>query len=395
MRKLLRIAWTDARIEFAERSTLLYFFILPMIFMVVLSFAFSTGGGQVQFPLLLVDEDGSSLSALVRRHLEQQENVHLSLVPDRAAAMRRFEAGDAPMLAVIPAGFGERLAAGESVEIGVRVDEKDNRAIALRQALRAALAVAQQSVAVARAGQDLVQAYGGSLAQDQVVETIAEHVDKMPLRVEVRSAGTATPDIPSASQQSAAGQLVTWGLITFLTASSVLLYERDAGTLARLFSTPTPRGLVLGGKVLSRFLMGMVQMAVLVVFGWLALGVDWGRSPLALAATLVAFGFMGVSMGVFLATVVRTSQAASALSIFLSMTLAALGGAWWPLEITPEAYQRAAQIFPTAWAMRAFNGIFLRSAGLVDVLPAVGVLTAFGLAFLALGLWRIRGVIPE
>ncbi len=395
MRKLAIIAWTDMRIEFSERSTLLYFFALPMIFMVVLSFAFSTGDGEVHLPLIVVDEDQSAYSAIVLSHLKQGGNVQVVVAASQAEGERLFEKETAPMLLVLPRGFGKHLRAGESVDVGVRVDEQDNRTVALRQAVRAALAVAVQSAGVVRAGQEFAQEQGMEIDGDRVLGAIASGLASAPLSVRTKVAEAASPEILSASQQSAAGQLVTWGLITFLTASSVLLYERDAGTLARLLGTPTPRGLILGGKVFSRFLMGMVQMAVLVVFGWVALGVTWGRSPVALAAVLMAFGLMGVAMGVALATVVRSAQAASALSTFLSMVLAALGGAWWPLEITPSVYQRAAQIFPTTWAMRAFQDIFLRGAGLVDVLPEVGVLLGFAAVFMLAGLQYFRNTIAE
>jgi len=392
MRKIWTLARTDMRIGFSERSTLLYFFILPAVFMVVLSFAFDTGGGTVRYPLIFVDESHSAYSALVRDHLEQA-GMEIMSAGSREEGRRLFDAGKAPMMVVLPADLEERMRVGGPIEVGVRLDQRDNRVIAMRETLKSALSVTLEMASVARAGLGLAQRAGVTLDENALVRDIGEGLAHPPLAVDTEVVGQrAAPKLLNASQQSAAGQLVTWGLITFLAASSVLLHERDAGTLARLFSTPTSRGTILAGKLFSRYLLGMTQMLLLVLFGWAVLGVDWGRSPVALMLVLLSFGLMGVSLGVALATVVRTAQAASALSTFLSIVLAALGGAWWPLEITPSLYRQVARIFPTTWAMKAFEAIFLHGAGAAEVLPEVGILLAYALVFALLGVWRFRQV---
>jgi ABC-2 type transport system permease protein len=72
------------------------------------------------------------------------------------------------------------------------------------------------------------------------------------------------------------------------------------------------------------------------------------------------------------------------------MLMAALGGAWWPLEVTPQIYQTVVKILPTTWAMMAFNDIIVRGAGVADVLLNVAVLLGFALLFFVIGIWRFR-----
>jgi ABC-2 type transport system permease protein len=73
-----------------------------------------------------------------------------------------------------------------------------------------------------------------------------------------------------------------------------------------------------------------------------------------------------------------------------SMVTSALGGAWWPFEITPPAYQTVAKAIPTTWAMLGFKAVIVRGAGVADVLPYAGVLLGFAVVFFAAGIWRFR-----
>ncbi|HNB53263.1 MAG TPA: ABC transporter permease, partial [Anaerolineales bacterium] len=72
------------------------------------------------------------------------------------------------------------------------------------------------------------------------------------------------------------------------------------------------------------------------------------------------------------------------------MTLASLGGAWWPIEIVPQWMQQLALALPTGWAMRGFQNIITRGLTLNAILLEVGVLIGFGLLFLTVGVWRFK-----
>jgi ABC-2 type transport system permease protein len=118
--------------------------------------------------------------------------------------------------------------------------------------------------------------------------------------------------------------------------------------------------------------------------------VQWARSPLALAAIMVSFALAAVALGVMLGAFARTRSQAGGMVILFAMLLSALGGAWWPLEITPPIYQTTVRILPTTWAMEGFNNVLVRGADLSMVLPQVGVLWLFAVVFFAVGVKRLR-----
>jgi ABC-2 type transport system permease protein len=126
------------------------------------------------------------------------------------------------------------------------------------------------------------------------------------------------------------------------------------------------------------------------VGGALLFGVDWGRDPIAVAAVSLAFALATVSLGLLVATFVRTRGQASSVVVGLSMALAAMGGAWFPLEVTPPLYRQLVKALPSTWAMQAYTDLLARGSNLGDVLLEVGVLVGFAVVFIVLGLLRFR-----
>ena len=53
----------------------------------------------------------------------------------------------------------------------------------------------------------------------------------------------------------------------------------------------------------------------------------------------------------------RTEKQAAAIGVIAANLLGALGGCWWPIEITPAWMQKLALFLPTGWAMNALHAL--------------------------------------
>jgi ABC-2 type transport system permease protein len=82
-------------------------------------------------------------------------------------------------------------------------------------------------------------------------------------------------------------------------------------------------------------------------------------------------------------------QGAAMLNL-LGLTLAPLGGAWWPLDIVPPVMQTIGHLSPIAWAMDGFQKLLFRQGTLVDVLPEAGVLVVLSAVFFVIGIARFK-----
>lgn len=398
MSKIFHLAWTDIRIEFSERSTLVFFLILPIVFTAILGNAGAPGGPDAdnRLALLLVDEDGTGLSAEFTAVLNNSP-VARPVSHERAAAERLLAEDDMPGLLIIPAGFEAALLAGEEIELALQTAVTDNRAIALEQAVNNAAGQISAGVLAAQSSLEAaeqIRPFSDDAARTAYFNaslTMAqERLQNPPVAMTSNRAVEISSQAIGGFEQASAGQLVTWTLITLIGASSVLVNERVGGTLRRLLVTPTQKATILAGKIVGRLSMGLLQMGLLIGVGALIFGVDWGASPAALILIVVTFGLAAVAFGLLLGALARTRSQASGLTIMSAMLMAALGGAWWPLEITPAGYQTAVQILPTTWAMKGFTGVIARGHGVAEVLPIAGVLLLFALVFFGVGLWRFR-----
>jgi ABC-2 type transport system permease protein len=225
---------------------------------------------------------------------------------------------------------------------------------------------------------------------DEAFTLALEALRNPPVRVETTGSEKVNAQIAQGFEQTSPGQLVTWVLITLVGAAEVVVNERLGGTLRRLLTTPTSQATILAGKIAGRLTLGILQMALLIGFGALALGVNWGRSLPALVLVVLAFALSAVAFGVLLGTLAKTRSQASGLTILFSMLPAALGGAWWPIEVTPKVYQAVVQALPTTWAMKGFSDVIIRGEGIGGVLPETAILLGFALLFFALGIRRFR-----
>jgi ABC-2 type transport system permease protein len=172
--------------------------------------------------------------------------------------------------------------------------------------------------------------------------------------------------------------------------SSMLVDERREKTLARLLSAPVRRSEIVVANLAWRFAVGTLQLWFLIGFGALVFGVDWGDSPLALVLVGAAYVTAVAGLSVLIGSLSKSSRLAETLSLALSLTMCALGGLWWPLEVTPKAYQTVGHLVPTGWAMDAMHNLTSRGYSLAGIAPQILMLLLFAAVFSAAAVAAFR-----
>jgi ABC-type multidrug transport system permease subunit len=202
---------------------------------------------------------------------------------------------------------------------------------------------------------------------------------------------TGGPMVINTFDQNVPGFSVTFLLLGMLLGVSLgLLDERDWGTFHRLLATPMPARNILLGKLLSRFSVGLVQMLALFAVGYVAFGISLGSDPWALLLPIVGIVFAGTAFGLIVAVTASSREAVLPVGSIVIVTMAAVGGCWWPIDLEPRWMRSVALAFPTTWAMDAFNDLMIRRRGFEAALVPTAVMFGYGLLYLVVGLFLFR-----
>ncbi|MBD3348951.1 MAG: ABC transporter permease subunit [Candidatus Eisenbacteria bacterium] len=399
MRSVLSITWLNMRLLAADRSAFFWLLGMPVAFTFVFGIAFSGGGGgdvdpdEIRYALTVADLDPGPLSDELLERIEETDEIDLLMLegPDAGEEARRLvDEGERSSALVIPPDFSARLASGERVALLFHRNPDRTNPQATRRTLDRIVARLNVEALAAEGATEAYSLLWGDPTPGTVrrlsvgvEQFVRESWETPPLTVSVERLGRSEPsDVPAMGfQHSSPAIALMYVLLNGLMFSIMLVEERRFRTLNRLFTAPVRRASVITANFLWRFVVAMFQASVLVVIGALVFGVDWGGSPGGLVAVFAAFGAAVSGLSVLLGSVARTTRQAQSAALVLALSMSALGGLWWPLEITPRAYQIAGHVVPTGWAMDAMHALVSRGHGLPEVLPEVWTLLAFAAAF--------------
>ena len=390
--------WTLARKDLLEtrrdRLSALFIVVMPLAFTTFFGIMF--GGGSDRLPLALHDADGGPQARQLAAALERSDTVRV--VRKSAVEFEPWMSdGRAAAGLLIPEGFSQAVEAGRPAELVVVSDTASSGAQAAAAEIRAAagrLAAANRAAIVGveaaeGAGQDAQGA--GPTVVPPMAQAIATQVMEEPaVSLEVVPAGAAAGQIPTGFVLSSPGMMVNFIMFSLMTAGIALILERRNGTLQRLMTTRLRRSELVAGKVAGMFALTFFQQILLIGVGQLFFGVDYFNDPAALLLMMVSLSLVASSLGLLLACVLTSEQALIATVVIVSMSVSALSGAWFPLEITGPAFQSVGHLLPTTWILDGLRGIITQGYGVTDVLAAFGIALAWAAGLFALAVARFR-----
>ncbi len=165
---------------------------------------------------------------------------------------------------------------------------------------------------------------------------------------------------------------------------------RQKRLIKRFLVTPMPRASYLLSVVAARMVLLVLEVALLVLFARLVLGVPLRGSFLsfALLAALGALAFAG--MGVLLGSRSRTPEAAAGLINLAMMPMGLAGGVFFSYERFADSLQAVVRYLPLTAFADAMRAVQLEGRPLASLGPEIGILVAWGAVSFALGLAIFR-----
>lgn len=414
--QILALTWKDLKVFFKDKGAVIFIFLQPFMFIVIMSYATAGmyGSGDKPQQLLAVNDDQGAQATSIIKQLDEYDGFQVVTQSEgkpltRAAAEQLVADGKYSIALVFPFDFSDVLEQSigaqnaRTTKIAIIVDPAtpSYRVDPIVGTLRGLLERATLTVMMPR-GIDL-------MFTQFAPQTAASEREKMKADAQRSMSGglvggqepvvtiekTTPPNMrvtkfPDTFQQNVPGYTI-YGIfwIVTLLASSVLQEKRD-GTFRRLLVAPMNRAAMLGGKMLPYYIINLLQIVIMIGASSLLFGLKLGSSPDGLVVVSLAVALTSTGMGVFLAALAKSEAQIGGLGTLLLLTMSALGGSFVPRFTMPDWLKSLGLLTPHAWALDAYQDLLVRGYNLVEVLPKVGVLGLFALAFFAVGVWKFR-----
>ena len=389
--RILYLALKDLSQILRDKMSILFLVLMPVVFTVIMSIAFRPSSSEAVLKLGWANADpNGALSAHLRTLLEADGGVELvELDPAQFdSASERVRRGEWAGAVRVPADFSQLALSGSQPNLEVLADSASASGQAAAQITRTAF------VRVMSAAQAALQTGGAGDTREALLQRLQRAVDGWSdpaLSVAVEKAAPpadshSLADHPYA--QSSPGMIVQFTLFGLVSSAMIVVLERRGGTLQRLMTTSMPRSAVLAGHFLAMFVTILAQEILLVLFGQLALGLDYFSQPLAVGLILVALALWVASLGLLIGAAVKGQEQVILWAMVAMFVFSALGGAWFPLEGAGPAFAALGRVLPSAWAMTGFQNILLRGLGAQAALLPAAVLGGYALLFFSLAAWR-------
>ncbi len=415
MRTLWEITRKDLLQIVHDRTAFIFMLLMPFILVAVIGFAlqgfYNDGSQAITIQVAISDQD----HAVVGQAIDQALNLHtsqLTITLNHYATTAQVENAVASAQGsvtgvVIPAGTSARLRSAalsqqptsNLVQLYTVPTRNDPGSAIIQNIVSTVIGQLATSYFAGDAAVQQVERVcqqpgnhcaPGSIDAAAIASSVgaASQRESPAAQVAALHAGNVPPQINS-FDITLPGYALLFALFGLQSVAGTILDERENGTLRRLLIAPVQRYALLGGKVLTQFLVTLVQMLILFAVGSLVFHLHIGNWP-AILLMVVVISFAVTGLGTLLIALVRSRRQLSPVVTLVTLISTAIGGAWWPLWLEPQWMQNVARIGLVAWAMEGLNGLMVSGRSLGEILPDVLVLLLYGAVCFLIGIRLFR-----
>lgn len=367
MNNILTIAWNMVKRTIGSRRGLLMYTLLPSIVIAgIISITGTVTEGAAP-TLLYTNKDTGAAGKHLLAELERSGDYRL-VESSAEQAMKESVIGQKGVAGLmIPVDYTAELLNGAEPQLTVYELKTTEDSVLVKLKVTA---IAREMLVVAESVKAAAVA-GDSAAQFAAILQQAEQHNIGSIRTDYNLYPRETLGVVTGMTLMFLMNLVT-------STVTLIMDDRRGRTMMRIYSAPVRAYEITLGNFCGSFLVGIIQIAVMLSLGKWILRYDY-EVPMYLYFLVLAV-FMLVSMGIAgtVAGLIRNPRNAGMLNALILTPTCMLGGCFWPLSIMPDYMQKAANFTPQKWAIQA-----------VDIAATGGGWNELWLPFAVLGLMAV------
>jgi len=396
---ILTIALKDLKQIARDRMSLLFLVIMPLAFTFLMGLLFG-GNKQTDTRLnvgLINSDSQGTLTQTLTALLEKSQTVKMvELTPaDELGISDQINTGKLAGALLIPANYSIDLLNGKNPQVRVianpngtggqtvlnELQVKFSQLLGALETGRLSMQVYASQKPVADPQAYLVEAVSASI---QAWQEPSIRIDSEPVSASANKGGF------SGYVQTSPGMLVQFAIGGLIGAASVLVLERRNRTITRLLIAPVTKSQIILGHLLGCTVTVFFQESILILVGQFFFKVNYFQNPVGTLFMMLVVALFCGSLGLFFGAISKKPEQAIMWPLIAMFLLTALGGAWFPLDITSQAFYTIGHFTPGAWIMDGFQNIILRGLGFSSILLPAAIIMGYALLFFGLAVWRFR-----
>ena len=420
--KLFNVVIKETKVLVRDPQALLILFIMPVVFVVIMTLAMQDtfqSSGDKGFRMVVFDLDRSEVSEKIVNNLGSSKSIQLAVnnqseFPDQSLLRKYMRENGFKFAFIIPAGTGKSV--NEIVRRKFNYKDRVGKNEKTTPATLVVLADPAVKIEYIRLVESRLNE--GLLKTEQKfftsrVEKLSERKNvgttddsgenswRLFRELKINGAGDqmTAVSLPTSVQQNVPAYTLFAMFFLVIPLSTVLLGERQEGTLQRLKTMPVPGWVYLSGKLLPYFVINQLQVLLLFLTGVYLIPLlggerlEFGDSILFLGLLTVVSSFAAIGFGLLIAVFARSNEQATNFGGTSIIIMAALGGILVPRMVMPDFMQQVSSVSPLAWGLDGFHNILLYNAGLFEMGPIYMKLLIFSVACFLIAVWRYRKLV--
>ena len=176
-------------------------------------------------------------------------------------------------------------------------------------------------------------------------------------------------------------------IICSVLTSVAIVREKETGSIELLLVSPVSPMITIAAKITPYFAVSCINLATILLLARFLLGIPLAGHVAATVTLSLVYIVFALSIGLLISTLVRTQVAAMIVAL-VSMMLPTilLSGMIFPVENAPLPLQWLSAVVPARWYIGAVRKVMIEGLPLTRVWPELAVLTGMTVATLIVAL---------